>query len=98
MFSQAICTVTCFTVNITSLSSYIGVIFYINGMVNDMKMRFNSNDDENSPRNQSTDKLPVYIDQIKFHNEIIKYLSLISANSFQFAFYKKLFFLFLQLC
>lgn len=71
MCLEALCTVTGFTVNITSLSSFVGMIFYINGMVTDLKARLKQIDDV---KNTATSvRLAIYMQQIDFHNEVIRY-------------------------
>lgn len=74
-----------FLTMILSASICVGIAYYINGMVEDMKMRFRSIDGDltSEPRQSrqphqprvTVQIWPLYVQEIDFHNEIIGYLS-----------------------
>lgn len=67
---EGIAGIACYTILTISSSIYIGMFLYITGMVKDMKVQI---DQDLSPElSKETNKWMIYLQEIKFHAEIIR--------------------------
>lgn len=74
---EALSTIANYVGIISTGSSFIGIHLYINGMMRDMKMQFNSINvdfmDPSKPSNslRRMEKWSIYVREIEFHIEIV---------------------------
>lgn len=80
-------TVATYTIVTASASIFIGFFLYITGIVKDMKQRIERNFDIETPKpSDLTEKWSIYVQEIRFHNEIIGYATIYIFVSSKFIF------------
>lgn len=70
-FIESISTAALYATFILSVSIYVGIFLYIDGMVLDMRKRIISLNDVSTIRPRQLEKWSIYLTEIQFHNDII---------------------------
>lgn len=81
---QFIATAACYLIIIAGASVYVGIFHYINAMVKDMKMQMLSIEYDSSIVSSQQDQTwLVYVQEVMFHVEVIRYIGYSILISFK---------------